>query len=174
MFLASACPDEYCCFKCAPELCLVECTVCTTQRPSTEFQGHPRKLQKQTIRRCQKCFTCKYCQTMYDDARHLLCNKNVCVSCGHHEKLQRCDVCCTWLAADKFPAEQFSRTNRNQTLRCSSCHACGACRRTLHANAFEGTSSTCLQCSTHRTCGACGGNKSVNSFDRNLLYNAHT
>ena len=158
VFLASASPDEYCCFKCAPELCLIGCTVCKKQKPSTEFQGHARQVQAQTIRRCQQCYICQYCKKVYDDARHLLCNKNVCSRCGHKERVHKCGVCGVWLTEEKFSVSDLGNASRLVTLRCSSCHECAVCRRTLHGNVFENASSKCIQCSKHRTCAACGEN----------------
>ena len=58
VFKVSADSNEYHCYQCAPELCMIECTVCSKTRPSTDFRGHPRRVRNQTIRRCAHCRIC--------------------------------------------------------------------------------------------------------------------
>ena len=92
VFQLTSDPDKYCCFKCSPELCLIECTVCLTTRPSTDVRGHPRHLQQQSIRRCTQCRTCHLCQNKFEDARHMICNKNECVTCAATFTCYTCKV----------------------------------------------------------------------------------
>ena len=80
----------YVCYACAPERNLLKCTVCTLDRPPSEFKYTIKKLQRRHIRRCRSCHTCTACGTFYDDAKRMSWNSSLCCTCHKDQQQVKC------------------------------------------------------------------------------------
>jgi len=146
---------EYLCFACAPEGLFIQCTVCEDNRPVTEFSGKAAALQKQTIRRCNKCRTCVVCHVFFANATHMACNSSMCANCYKTCTGTKCAVCHTIQPNSSFPSSQVSHASeqtRNLYLRCQSCHTCTACNTQQRIKAFGGPNPVCRTCTGKRCC----------------------
>ena len=71
----------YICFQCAPELRVVECTVCNQQQPSIEFREKGKLLLQKCIRRCRDCRRCPTCNQVFENATSFEVNSRLCRDC---------------------------------------------------------------------------------------------
>ena len=72
---------------------LFRCTVCELDRAATEFKYSVNQLQRQEIRRCNSCHTCKACGTFYANAVKMQWNSRLCCVCYKKQKQMTCTVC---------------------------------------------------------------------------------
>ena len=92
------------CYRCAPQLQLVTCTVCRRERPAADFQGTVTTLRQQYHRRCNDCRRCTACGIFYENARSMVSDAPLCTRCNtkHH-----CKICDRKLSLRDFPESQL-------------------------------------------------------------------
>ena len=165
-------PEKYCRHQCDPEKHIIQCTVCGTDRPAADFRGPARSVAKQSIRRCLQCEKCKYCEQTITDYRKFACNTNACTTCDGMHKRHVCHVCKEWLDRSSFGGIQLSHKSTAATFRCFNCHQCDRCQIPLHANAFEGSATTCKSCVQSEAkwpCAACRKEQATIFFDASVF-----
>ena len=74
----------------------------------------------------------------------------MCTRCARKEETLSCGVGSQTLEISCFPAGQLKNKNRNAEVRCTTCHVCMRCRRTLTARSFASTMKSCKVCAKER------------------------
>ena len=189
---------DYVCFQCAPELQMVECTVCSRARPLTEFKGKGKAWLQKCIRRCLDCRTCGKCKTSFDSATSFEVNSPLCRACYKQDRTQLCNACNKVLAVSCFNKDVLFHARVHQRLcvclachdigyspkdckpyRCSTGHSCGHLKfdaQLLYNVRRENSSTlTCRQCLLDTVkCDACAEDKTAGDFDSKILENGRS